>query len=104
MQTTHTPGNWYTANTSNGQGLVIAESTGANIAVTYAEQDARLIASAPDLLKIAQALTLATDEGDDRAQVTHYIDKQGVIRCKGSFLDLIEQARAAIARATGEQS
>jgi len=66
------------------------------------EADARLIAAAPDLLEIVRLLTLATDEGDDKAQGTHYIDKAGVIRCKGSFLELIENARAAIAKATGE--
>lgn len=61
--------------------------------------NAYLIAVAPDLLQIAQLLALATNEGDDFAQGTHYIDKQGAIRCKGSFLDLIEKARAAIAKA-----
>lgn len=51
---------------------------------------------------IAQKLTLATDEGDDKAQGTHYIDKQGVIRCKGSFLELIEKSRAALSTSLGD--
>lgn len=65
--------------------------------------DAALSAAAPaapvELLEIAKRLALATDEGDDLAQGTHYIDKQGLIRCKGSFLSLIEEARAAIGAA-----
>ena len=49
------------------------------------------------LLSIAQRLALAANEGDDQAQGTHYIDKHGLIRCKGSFLALIEDARAVTA-------
>jgi hypothetical protein len=45
---------------------------------------------------IVDKLTLATSEGDDRAMGTHYVAKDGVIRCKGSFLALIENARAAL--------
>jgi hypothetical protein len=63
-----------------------------------------LIAVAPALLAIAERLALATDEGDDASQGTHYADKLGRIRCKGSFLALIEDARAAIAKATGSAS
>jgi hypothetical protein len=63
--------------------------------------NARLIAVAPELLEVARLLALATDEGDDAAQGTHYVDKDGRIRCKGSFLATIEQARAAYAMATG---
>ncbi len=64
---------------------------------------ARLIVAAPALLALAERLTLATDEGDDAAQGTHYVDNAGRIRCKGSFLDLIESARTTIAavKATG---
>lgn len=59
--------------------------------------------AAPELLAIAEKLALATDEGDDQAQGTHYVDKQGVIRCKGSFLTLIEEARAAIDAARNKE-
>ena len=31
----HTPGPWYETGTGNHQGLVISESTGANVAVVY---------------------------------------------------------------------
>lgn len=53
------------------------------------------------LMEIARWLDLATDEGDDIARGTHYVDKDGRIRCKGSFLAVIEKARAALA---GEKS
>jgi len=59
-------------------------------------------APAPELLEILRRFALATNDGDDQAQGTHYIAKDGTIRCKGSFLALIEEARAAIAKATGE--
>ena len=109
MSAAHTPGPW-TVNmtgclTSHGM-PIITKYNGhllAQLAIKN-EANARLIAAAPDLLDIAQRLALATNDGDDQAQGTHYIDKQGVIRCKGSFLALIEDARAAIAKATGAAS
>lgn len=54
-----------------------------------------------DMLKVCERLALATNEGEDASQGTHYVDSAGRIRCKGSFLALIEDARAAIAKATG---
>jgi myo-inositol-hexaphosphate 3-phosphohydrolase len=42
---------WYVASTGNHQGLVIDETTGANIAVTYDKKNAQLIAAAPALLE-----------------------------------------------------
>lgn len=50
-----------------------------------------------ELLSVIRALSIATDEGDDASQGTHYADKAGRIRCKGSFLDLIERARRLLA-------
>ena len=46
----HTPGPWYESITGKGQGLIIAEDTGENIAVSYNRINAKLIAAAPDLL------------------------------------------------------
>lgn len=63
------------------------------------EKIAKLEASNKELLDIAIKLALATDEGNDAASGTHYVAKDGMIRCKGSFLSLIEAARAAIAKA-----
>jgi hypothetical protein len=51
-----------------------------------------------ELLEIARQVALATDEGDDRARGTHYIARDGSIRCKGSFLETIERARAVVAK------
>lgn len=50
-----------------------------------------------ELLDIVRQLTLSTNEGDDIAQGTHYFGSDGRVHCKGSFLALIERARAAIA-------
>ena len=51
MNTKHTLGPWYATNAAgDAQGLVIAETTGANIAVTYRPEDAALVAAAPDML------------------------------------------------------
>jgi hypothetical protein len=51
MNTKHTPGPWYPKNTAGDhQGLVIAENTGATVAVTYSVNDAALVAAAPELL------------------------------------------------------
>lgn len=52
MTLNYTPGPWYVANNSNdSQGLVISETTGQNIAVSYDVKDATLIAAAPELLE-----------------------------------------------------
>lgn len=63
--------------------------------------DAHRISATIELLAVAERLALATNEGDDASQGTHYVDSAGRIRCKGSFLALIEDARAAIAKSTG---
>ena len=51
MNTKHTPGPWYEASTGNHQGLIISESTSANVAVSYDKDDAQIIAAAPDMLQ-----------------------------------------------------
>ena len=52
----HTPGPWYTAGTGSHQGLIIAEVTGENVAVTYDARDASLVAAAPDMLEALRAI------------------------------------------------
>ena len=43
---------WYEAKMTNDhQGLVIDEETGENVAVSYKKENARLIASGPDMLE-----------------------------------------------------
>ena len=74
---------------SDGEGLANA----ARLALCWNTHDA--------LVAIVARLTLATDEHDDKAMGTHYVDKAGVIRCKGSFLELVEAARAALALVEG---
>jgi hypothetical protein len=46
---------WHKANTSGGQGLVICEATGRNVAVTYDAADAPLVAAAPVMLAALKA-------------------------------------------------
>ena len=70
---------WYVSKTGNGQGLVIEECTGRNVAVTYDEKDANLIALAPRML---EALNKALEELD-------YLRREASIRtCAGG--DFIE--------------
>lgn len=47
---------WYAREKSGGQGLVIEEGTGRNVAVTYEAKDAPLVAAAPRLARIAHEL------------------------------------------------
>lgn len=56
METKHTPGPWYFKPTSGGQGLIISEATGANVAVAYDVKDGPTLAAAPDLLAALEAL------------------------------------------------
>lgn len=57
----HTPGPWYESSTGNHQGLVISETTGRNVAVTYDKADARMIAQAPAMREALQRLHDAID-------------------------------------------
>jgi hypothetical protein len=66
---------WYVASTGNHQGLVIEETTGANIAVTYDKENAPLVAAAPRLLNALERMLdmferhIAGEPGpDDAAQ------------------------------------
>ena len=76
MNTNHTPGPWIASLTSSGiQGLIYAEKDGANIAVTYATQDAALIAAAPDMLKALQRLTHPAADDTDLENALEVIAK-----------------------------
>ncbi len=55
--------NWYGKNNSNGQGLIIEEETGRNVAVSYDEKDTNLLAAAPELLKFAQDILRYVEAG-----------------------------------------
>lgn len=91
MKTAHTPGPWYESKTGSHQGLIIAEETGENIAVSYKKENAALIAAAPELLA---ALELCLKNSEFRRA-------SGVE--SGPMIEReIEVARAAIAKARGE--
>lgn len=72
---------WYAANGPGGQGHVVSETDGRNVAITYDEKDAPLVAAAPELLDALEAAL--SPVGD----------------LTGLWKD---QARAAIAKARGE--
>lgn len=58
---------WYAAKSAGrGQGLVIDEDTGRNVAVVYDEKDTKLLAAAPRLLEV---LELIAASGTDNANV-----------------------------------
>jgi hypothetical protein len=80
---------WYASKASCGQGLVIDEATGANIAVAYDDQHTNLLAAAPALLKAAQRMLARWDALD--------VNNLGP-GCR----DIAEQARAAISFALGD--
>jgi len=55
METTQARHTWYATDGSGGQGLVIDEDTGRNVAVAYDSADAPLLAAAPELLRELEA-------------------------------------------------
>lgn len=61
MKSKHTQGPWIAAKTP-GQGLIISESTGANVAVTYDVKDVDLVAASCDLFDAAQAIENEAEE------------------------------------------
>lgn len=105
MSTEHTPGKLV----SNGACLVAENGMPIGMTDDYAKSRDEQVANATrlalcwnshdDLLSIAQKLSLLVNEGDDRMHGV-YVDHVGVIRAKGSTLQLIADALAAIARTT----
>ena len=105
MTTEHTPGTWaYQPSQAEGHWIIglhndIPECIGLSddgymcVSGICSEADARLIAAAPDLLEALQSLLPMLDEWHDEFP-DHVGDKEG---------PAIDAARAAIAKATGEQ-
>lgn len=54
---------WYVSSTGNHQGLIIDESTGENIAVTYDKKHAPLIAESPNMLKLLKQCRMYMHSG-----------------------------------------
>jgi hypothetical protein len=97
-QAKQAPGQWYAKTTSAGQGLVIDETTGATIAVTYAPEHAPLVAAAPKLLEAVEMLCplshLDTCAGLNFIRGSE--ERENACTCGAT------KARAAIAEAKGE--
>lgn len=97
-QPAHTPGPWQCLQAGDGptkfavadaEGvsiLTIVEEEGHDFAAVYRDEDARLIAAAPELLKCLQEL----------------ID--GMVGVEDSANGVLRRSRAAIAKATGAQA
>lgn len=78
---------WYAMQASgNGQGLVIAEGSGRNVAVTYDERDARLVAAAPAM-------------GAALAKVRQFLENEPNLPNDGWMNEVLREVRAAIAAA-----
>lgn len=66
MKTQNTQGPWNaSASAGNHQGLVISESTGKTVALTYERTDAALVAAAPELLECLASMV------DDYAHLSY---------------------------------
>lgn len=79
---------WYKSGSgeySGGQGLVIDETTGENIAVAYKVENAALVAAAPDLMDALERLVRLAPAG-----------------VSSGFNGAVYAAHAAIAKAKGE--
>lgn len=60
--------NWYQSKTNSHQGLIVCETTGANIAVVYDKAHTPILAAAPALLEAARDFIAELDSGDDFAK------------------------------------
>jgi hypothetical protein len=96
MTTKHTPGPWAVSDV----GEVVVCATGRTLCDVYsspttgeeqADVDARLIAAAPDLLAACEMLAEAQRRADTG-------EREGF----GCYVDAVDKARAAIAKAKGE--
>lgn len=88
MKTNHTLGPWYHKGAGSYQHIVISESTGDTIAVVYHDNraNARLIATAPELLEALQKLIQCPDLNLDSLE--------------DETIQALKDARAVIEKAT----
>lgn len=84
MTTQQTAEKWYKVKTENHQGLIISEIDGRNIAVTYDEKDADIVAAAPEMLAALKDL---------------YNVAEHLPELYGNKLHVLNAVRAAIAKA-----
>lgn len=100
QNTKHTPGPWNYAHgstdllTHDGDDVAYVDTAIPERSRAEQRANARLIASAPDLAAIAEKLVYLWDAGI-RPQVV-----KGMLREEQEFAQLIDAARAAIAKAT----
>lgn len=85
----HTLGPWHKSSTGNHQGLVISEVTGANVAVTYDEKDADLVAASAEMFEVLNRVESAT-----------YVAL--LTQNYGSIPAMLEDVRSVINKAKGQ--
>lgn len=100
----YTPGPWMARQMVSGNWDICAEDgDGSTMSRTTSEANAHLIAAAPDLLEAAQVLlTIAEQYDRDLAAIGKARNLNSAPGAMGG--DPLSFARAAIAKATGEQN
>ncbi len=80
---------WYAKNSADrGQGLVIDEADGRNVAVAYERKDTALLAAAPELLEALQSVLASVPFANYRGD--------------GELEECETRVRAALAKAEGK--
>lgn len=94
MSAQHIPAPWELRRSTSGYWFIDYEQGGEGYTLTKlecGERDARLIAAAPDLLAALELIEAKADYGKDNPK-----------RQTAVLFDILEIARAALAKATGE--
>lgn len=91
----HTKGPWIGKVTSAGQALIYSEATGESVAVAYRQEDADLIASAPEMLDLLKRALLLLDKA---------FEAEGNVFGQrwNEATDVFTEVRTVIAKAGGE--
>ena len=93
----HTPGPWYIdpikAHANGNRRIMAEQCTPVAVVPEHLAADARLIAAAPDLLDVVKEVN---------AELERLNDFRGFVSMRQ--MRIMEKARAAIAKATGEKS
>ncbi len=75
---------WYAKKGSGGQGIVIDEKTGRNVAVAYDKKDSELLAAAPELLEALKlALKVFDGGGHDGMSEAQFEAKCAIAKAEG---------------------
>lgn len=70
--------NWYAKKWSGGQGIVIDEDTGRNVAIAYDEKDTALLAAAPEMAEALRYALRHIDCHEALMKASAALEKAGV--------------------------